>query len=109
MIITTMITMRDSFFSDVVFEKFVCDGASSLGVDDINIVGTEVLSQIVNSDNLEHPKPKFFVANDSGSADIEASALYSFTNGSGFVVGQNFVRKDELKNRLYEVAINNCF
>ena len=63
----------------------------------------------MNSDNLEHPKPKFFVANDSGSADIEASALYSFTNGSSFVVSQKFVSKDELKKRLHEVVINNCF
>ena len=101
--------LRDSFFSDVVFEKVVCDGASSLVVDEINIVGTEVLSQNVNSDNLERPDPEFVVGNDSRSTDIEASALYSFTDGSGFVVGQNFVSKEELKNRLHEVAINNCF
>ena len=40
---------HDSFFSDVVFEKV---GASSLGIDGINLVGTKVSSQIVNSNNL---------------------------------------------------------
>ena len=51
----------------------------------------------MNFDNLEPPEPESFVANDSGSTNIKASALYSFTDGSGFVVGQNFVSKDELK------------
>ena len=63
----------------------------------------------MNSDNLKRPEPEFFIANDSGSTDIKASALYNFTNGSSLVVGQHFVSKDELKNRLHEVAINNYF
>ena len=49
--------LHDSFFSDVVFENVVCDAASSLGINGINIVRTEVLSQIVNSDNLGTSAP----------------------------------------------------
>ena len=37
----------------------------------------------------------------------EAPSLYSFPNGSSFKIGQNFMSKKELKNKLYEAAINN--
>ena len=37
----------------------------------------------------------------------KAPYLYSFLDGSNFEIGQNLVSKEKLKNKLYEVAINN--
>ena len=93
------------------------DAPSAHIVDEVNVNETEFPT--VSHNNLEDPSSPTnqafdtCVANDCDPIDQlhptndEAPSLYSFPDGSSFEIGQNFVSKEELKNKLYEAAINN--
>ena len=87
----------------------VCDSSSTPSTDGIYNSKAKISSPTEDSDNnfsistsssiLERLKVEQRVVNDGDSIKHEAAALNSFTDGSGFVIGQNFLGKDELKHR----------
>ena len=95
----------------------VIDTPSAYIVDEVNVNETEFPT--VSHDNLEEQSSPcnqaldMYVVNDWDPIDQlhiindEAHSLYSFLDGSNFEIVQNFVSKEELKNKLFEVAINN--